>query len=84
MTEEPWRIEIRGSALKDLRRLSRTDRERLAAAIDKLPAGDVRKLTGVERIWRLRVGDWRVLFRVDYATKLIDVQAVRPRGRAYD
>jgi mRNA interferase RelE/StbE len=53
-------------------------------AIDSLPAGDVRKLKGIEATWRLRVGDWRVLFTIDIDRHVIDVQAVRPRGRAYD
>jgi hypothetical protein len=37
----------------------------------------------VRRIWRLRVGDWRVLLSRDQARRVIDVLAVRPRGRAY-
>ena len=44
----------------------------------------MRKLRGVQRTWRLRVGDWRVLFSLDYAERIVDVLAVRPRGRAYD
>jgi mRNA interferase RelE/StbE len=67
-----------------LRRLSLTDRERISRGIDALPTGDVRKLKGVEEIWRLRVGDWRVLFSLDHDARVIDVLAVRPRGRAYD
>jgi mRNA interferase RelE/StbE len=64
--------------------LSRPDRERIAAAIDRLPGGDVRKLRGVHHTWRLRVGEWRVLFSIDHADRVIDVLAIRPRGRAYD
>jgi mRNA interferase RelE/StbE len=64
--------------------LSRPDRERIAKAIDRLPEGDVRKLRGVQRTWRLRVGDWRVLFSLNQAERIVDVLAVRPRGRAYD
>lgn len=78
------RVEIRPAALKSLKRLSRPDRERIAAAIDRLPEGDVRKLRGVQQTWRLRVGDWRVLFALDRAERLVDVLAIRPRGRAYD
>jgi mRNA interferase RelE/StbE len=67
-----------------MKRLSRPDRDRIAAAIDRLPEGDVRKLRGVQNTWRLRVGDWRVLFSIDRAARVVDVLAVRPRGRAYD
>lgn len=43
----------------------------------------MRKLRGEENLWRLRVGDWRVLFSRDQDRHVIDVLAVRPRGRAY-
>jgi mRNA-degrading endonuclease RelE of RelBE toxin-antitoxin system len=45
---------------------------------------NIRKLKGIEATWRLRVGDWRVLFAIDYDRHAIDVQAVRPRGHAYN
>jgi mRNA interferase RelE/StbE len=69
--------------VKSLRRLGRRDRERIRAAIGALPAGDVRRLRGPERLWRLRVGQWRVIFDRHDRERVIDVLAVRPRGRAY-
>jgi mRNA interferase RelE/StbE len=65
-----------------MRRLDRPTRERLAKAIDALPAGDVKRLRG-QPLWRLRVGDWRVLFARRERDRVIDVVAIRPRGRAY-
>jgi len=35
---------------------------RIKKAISALPAGDVKKLTGYKNMYRLRVGDFRVLF----------------------
>jgi mRNA interferase RelE/StbE len=69
--------------LKSLRRLGRRDRERIQAAIGKLPGGDVKRLRGPERLWRLRIGQWRVIFGRQDAARVIDVLAIRPRGRAY-
>lgn len=46
------------------------------------PAGDVTRLKGRHE-WRLRVGDWRVLFRRDAEVQTIEVLRVLPRGRAY-
>jgi mRNA interferase RelE/StbE len=69
--------------LKSLRRLGRKDRERIRAAIGALPDGDVKRLRGGERLLRLRVGEWRVIFDRHDADRVIDVLAVRPRGRAY-
>jgi len=78
-----WTIVLAPAALKDLKRLSRTDRERIVAAIDRLPAGDVRRLRGPTPQWRLRVGEWRVRFERDDAAHQINVLAIRPRGSAY-
>lgn len=36
--------------------------KRLAAAISKLPEGDVKPVKGHENLYRLRVGDYRVIF----------------------
>lgn len=69
--------------MKSLRKLGRKDRERISSAISLLPDGDVKRLRGPERLWRLRVGEWRVLFDRRSKEKVIDVLAVRPRGRAY-
>lgn len=69
--------------MKALRRLSRRDRERIAVAIDRLPDGDVKLLRGPERLWRLRVGDWRVIFDRRDAERVIDVLVIKPRGQAY-
>ena len=63
--------------------MGRKDRQRIAAAISQLPDGDVKRLQGPERLWRLRVGEWRVTFDRRTSEKVIDVLAVRPRGRAY-
>lgn len=66
-----------------MRRLGRRDRERIRVAIGSLPEGDVKLLRGPERLWRLRVGEWRVIFDRRDEKRVIDVLVVRPRGRAY-
>ena len=58
-------------------------RERLARAIDGLPEGDVKRLAGSGGLWRLRVGDWRVIYRREEADLVITVVTVSPRGGAY-
>ena len=75
---------IAPSAAKTLRKLPRNERERILAAIQRLPAGDVRRLKGRRGEWRLRVGDWRAIVRVDQEASVIVVTAVKPRGGAYD
>jgi mRNA-degrading endonuclease RelE of RelBE toxin-antitoxin system len=31
-----------------------------------------------------RVGDWRIIFRVNEAEGILDIVAIRPRSRAYE
>jgi mRNA interferase RelE/StbE len=84
---EPWRVELTRSAQRDLRCLDAPVRARVIAALDGLrtqpPAGDVRRLTGSQNESRLRVGDWRVRFTRDPATRTVNIMRVLPRGRAY-
>lgn len=87
MTRKPWRVEFARRADRDMRRLDPPVQRRVFVALDRLaaddPSLDVLKLTGQET-WRLRVGDWRVLFERDEAIRVIGVVRVLPRGRAYD
>ena len=82
----PWRYELTSTALRDLRQLDAQTRERVLAALDRYTAdpsvGDARRLTGSNE-WRLRVGDWRVRFLRDAATKTIVVRRVVHRSTAY-
>jgi mRNA-degrading endonuclease RelE of RelBE toxin-antitoxin system len=57
--------------VKAVRRLPRNDRERITSAIEWLPGSDVRQLTGRRGEWRLRVGNWRALLRLDTNARVI-------------
>jgi len=60
--------------------------ERVRAALRRLAQthqGDVTRLSAADPEWRLRVGDWRVRFVYDFANRVIRVERVLPRGRAY-
>ncbi|MGE0066071.1 MAG: type II toxin-antitoxin system RelE/ParE family toxin, partial [Solirubrobacterales bacterium] len=65
--------------MKSLRKLGRKDQERISVAIGRLPDGDTKRLRGPERLWRLRVGEWRILFDRRPEDRVIDVLAIRPR-----
>jgi mRNA interferase RelE/StbE len=73
-------------ALRDLRRLDRTVAARVLEALRILAEeqrGDIRRLQGREERWRLRVGDWRVIFTYDSDAHAIVILSVKPRGDAY-
>lgn len=54
-------------AEKDLRRIAARTRHRIAERLDALGVGDanadVKQIVGHPHWWRLRVGDWRALYR---------------------
>ena len=76
-------IIIKRSATKTLRKVDATTRARLLRAIDGLAEGgpaDVVRLVNYEG-YRMRVGDWRVLFEIDGDDFII--HAIETRGAAY-
>jgi mRNA interferase RelE/StbE len=88
VSEAPWRLQFAARAERDLRRLDRSVRVRVYAALERLledphHAGGLRRLSGRPES-RLRVGDWRVILQLDAAERVIYVKQVLPRGRAYD
>lgn len=48
--------------------------------ISKLPAGDTKKLKGYDRVYRLRVGDFRIIYNIDYDVLTITVIDIGNRG----
>jgi mRNA interferase RelE/StbE len=51
---------------------TRIDRKILALAENPRPAG-CKKLKGYKDQWRVRVGDWRALYIIDDAAKLVTI-----------
>jgi mRNA interferase RelE/StbE len=50
---------------------------------DPRPSG-CKKLAGAVDAWRIRIGDYRVIYRVDDTASLVTVMVVRHRSRAYE
>jgi len=75
------------SASKELRSLDSTVALRIVKRIETLsqnprPAGVV-MLEGAADLWRVRVGDWRVVYRIADRERMVDVIAIRHRREAY-
>ena len=83
-----WHIDLSPGAEKDLRRIKdRRLHKRLTDAIGELgtdprPVGSL-KLVGEVDQWRIRVGDWRFVYRVDDGVLVVLVLTVAPRGGLY-
>jgi len=69
------------STKKTLERLDASTKQRICKGIYKLPDGDVKRLQGFTDLYRLRVGDWRIIFTM--TSTEIFIEEVLPRGSAY-
>lgn len=82
-----YRLVFRRRAARELDELPQPIRGRIMRAVAALamqprPPGAA-LLSGPERIWRVRVGDYRVLYRVDDDVLLVLVIRVRHRSGMY-
>jgi len=82
-----YAITFARSARKQLEVLDRALALRIVGRIESLavtprPVGCV-KLEGGTGLWRIRVGDYRVIYEIDDDRCRIDVSAVRHRRDAY-
>jgi mRNA interferase RelE/StbE len=82
-----YRILLERSAEKDLARLSSEIHDRVIAAMQALatnprPPG-CRKLAGTKHDWRVRVGDYRVVYEIADRIRAVRVNRVRHRREVY-
>jgi len=82
-----YQIEIKPSASKELEKLPRQMVIRVVAAIRELadnpyPSG-VKKLSGFDRTFRIRVGDFRVLYDIYENRLVIEIIRIRHRKDVY-
>jgi mRNA interferase RelE/StbE len=78
------RIVFSPTARKQFLNLDKQVQIRIKTGIQKLaivpPQGDISKLKGREDQYRLRIGDWRIIFRL---TDIVEIITILPRGQAY-
>ena len=82
-----YRVLLERGAEKDLSRLSADIHGRVIVAIQALasnprPPG-CRKLTGSKNDWRIRVGDYRVVYEIADEIRIVRVNRVRHRREVY-
>jgi mRNA interferase RelE/StbE len=83
-----YRVELTASAARELLRVHPDARPRLQTHIEAL-AGDprprrARPLKGeFKGLWRLRVGDYRIIYEISDQAHLVTVAAIGPRGAVY-
>ena len=81
-----YEVEFKLSALKELKKLPKQIAIRIVKAIDKLSLdpllGDVRRMVG-STSWRLRIGDYRVIYDINDRKLIILIIRVRHRKDVY-
>ncbi len=83
-----YSLEIKPSAGKELDALddalfARIDRKIMTLAENPRPPG-CKKLKGYKDQWRVRVGDYRVVYTVDDQKLLVEVTRIRHRSEVYE
>jgi mRNA interferase RelE/StbE len=82
----PWHVAWTPAAIDDLSDLDDSPAARVRREVQRYAdphQGDVKKLKGMDDRWRLRVGDWRVLFRFASETQTLIVLRVLHRREAH-
>jgi mRNA interferase RelE/StbE len=83
-----YSVELKPSARKELERLSEKLIERIFPKLEALedeprPAG-CKKLKGGRDEWRIRVGDYRVVYAIDDVKVRVSVTRIRHRSEVYE
>ncbi len=80
-------IDFEPRALKALRKVHQPDQARIvnrigSLAADPRPANGT-KLVGLEDAWRVRQGDYRIIYTIDDAAGVITITKIGQRGDVY-
>ena len=84
-----FKIFITSKAKREFRDIPKEFVPRIVKAIDSLKSTyypdtyDVKKLKGLENTYRIRIGDWRIVYFVDFEKKEIFVGSLLPRKKVY-
>ncbi len=70
-----WDLQIDSGVFKKLKKIPRHDTGAILEVINLLPQnpyfGDIQKMKGEENVWRRRVGNYRIFYKIKIAEKII-------------
>ena len=79
-----YKIVIEKPALKFLKKQQQDNRDRIMKAIHVLPdIGDIKQMAGHVNLYRLRVGDFRILYTIENDIFVVRVVNIGNRGDVY-
>lgn len=84
---DDYTVTFARSARKELERLDSGLVSRIFPKIESLarqphPKGS-RKLQGEKNLWRIRIGDYRIIYTISSEKRMVDIIAIRHRSDAY-
>jgi mRNA interferase RelE/StbE len=84
---DEYAITFARSARKELQSLAVSVIRKILPRIEALARQprplNCRKLQGEENLWRIRVGDYRIIYSINDAERIVDIIAIRHRRAAY-
>ena len=90
MSNNLFKVKIKRRAVKTLERLPEHYKLKVLEALDKLKTDpvpfrdyDIKKLKGFEDTFKIRIGDIRVVYTINWGSKTIIIHFIGYRGRAY-
>ncbi|MFZ3013631.1 MAG: type II toxin-antitoxin system RelE/ParE family toxin [Nitrospira sp.] len=83
-----YSVEVKPAARKELEALSDPVLARVIRKLESLadvprPAG-CKKLKGYKDMWRIRIGDWRVVYFIDETVRLVSIMRIAHRREVYE
>ena len=82
-----YQVEWKNSAKKELKKLDKQVIPRILQAVENLAddpyALGSKKLVGSDSIYRVRVGDYRIIYNVEFSVLIIEIIKVGHRGQVY-
>ena len=80
-----YKFLIMKPAKKFIDKLPENDKRRIVSAIEALPdSGDIKKLQGKSGYFRLRVGNYRIIYTVDHGNLIVYIVDAGNRGQIYN
>lgn len=84
-----YKVQLYNQVYKKLKSLTPSEKTRIAEKIYWLGDDpndvrlDVKKLEGAHEYYRLRIGDWRLIFKRQDSIKIITIEKLKSRGEIY-
>jgi mRNA interferase RelE/StbE len=87
MAKAEYTITFARSARKELEKLDPAIINRIFPVIESLSQNprpsQCKKLSGLQNLWRIRIGEYRVIYQISDKQKAVDIIAMRHRREAY-